>query len=88
MDHRRRLATRTSAAPPTLEIDPQLVTILSRYVADGPEPVCAIAAKFLNILVSESALLESHEIDQFILMNGDALALWYVRTMFYSSSCS
>lgn len=57
-------------------MDSQLITILSRYVVEGPEPVCAIVAKFFNILLSESALLEPHEIDQFILTNGDVLAQW------------
>ncbi|KAF8590616.1 hypothetical protein K439DRAFT_1382139 [Ramaria rubella] len=74
MPQRRRNTVRTSAAPAVLEIDPQLVTILSRYVAEGSEPICALVAKFLSTLVSESALLESHEVDQFILVNGDALA--------------
>jgi hypothetical protein len=73
---RRRATIRGSTVPAALDIDPELVTTLSRYVAEGPDSVCAIVAKFINTLVSESALLESHEIDHFILVNGDALSQW------------
>ncbi|KAF8522278.1 hypothetical protein BU17DRAFT_44873 [Hysterangium stoloniferum] len=88
---RRALRSRTSAPPEvtSLEVDPQLLEALSCYVADGSEQVCSIIAKFLTILVSESAFLGPDEIDRFILTNGDMLALcaWQFYDLESSEIC-
>jgi len=73
---RRKAVIRRGSAPHDLHIDPELVPTLSRYVSEGSDAICTLVAKFLAILVSESALLEQEEIDQFFLSNTDVLAEW------------
>lgn len=55
-----------------------MLDILSLAALEGPEETCLIVAKFLNALVTESSLLSSVEVDQFVLINGHILNKWSV----------
>jgi hypothetical protein len=55
-----------------------MLDILSLAAMEGPEETCLIVAKFLNALVTESSLLSSEEVDQFVLINGHTLNKWLV----------
>lgn len=59
---------------------------LELYVEADVDEVSCIVAKFLNMFLTESPLVESYEGDNFILRNGKMLAAWYVSVL--SPSCS
>lgn len=61
-----------------LSIDMDMLEILSLAATEGTEETCLIVAKFLNALVTESSLLTSEEVDQFVLINGHTLNRWLV----------
>lgn len=50
---------------------------LKLYVKGGVDDVSSLITKFLNAFVNESPLVESYEVDNFILRNGPALCSWY-----------
>lgn len=58
-------------------VDSRLMAVLKSYVEMGVDEVSCLAAAFLNLLVNESPLLESYEVDNFILRNGPTLCQWY-----------
>ena len=74
----RKAIPRGSSAPSELHIDSRLVPILAEYVVESSDQIGALVAKFFATLLSESALLDQHELDQFILANSDTLTQWYV----------
>ncbi|KIL00116.1 hypothetical protein PAXRUDRAFT_821994 [Paxillus rubicundulus Ve08.2h10] len=70
---RRRINTRTDKGADPIIVDPSLMRILDKYVASGSEQVTCIVAKFLHSLMLHASLLESYEIDNFVLRNGSPL---------------
>jgi hypothetical protein len=51
---------------------------LQRYLGVDNEDVSCLVAKFLNTFLNDSPLVESYEVDNFILRNGQILSAWYV----------
>ncbi|EPQ58100.1 hypothetical protein GLOTRDRAFT_72136 [Gloeophyllum trabeum ATCC 11539] len=72
---RRKLNARASAMVDPIIVDARLINCLRGYVECAVEEVSIIIAKFLDMLVKEAALLESYEVDNFILKNEEALCL-------------
>ncbi|KAK7693413.1 hypothetical protein QCA50_002981 [Cerrena zonata] len=70
---RRKLNSRASMLTDPIIVDPRLMAVLKSYVEMGVDEVSCLAARFLNLLVNESPLLESYEVDNFILRNGPTL---------------
>ncbi|KAF9246494.1 hypothetical protein BU15DRAFT_40292 [Melanogaster broomeanus] len=70
---RRRINTRTEKAADPIIVDPSLIRVLNSYVISGSEEVACIVAKFLHSLMLHASLLESYEIDNFVLRNGSTL---------------
>ncbi|KAF8844936.1 hypothetical protein BDN67DRAFT_942465 [Paxillus ammoniavirescens] len=70
---RRRIHTRTEKAADPIIVDPSLMRILDKYVTSGSEQVTCIVAKFMHSLMLHASLLESYEIDNFVLRNGTPL---------------
>lgn len=59
-------------------VDATLMAVLRSYVETGVDEVSCFAARFLNLFVNEAPLLESYEIDNFILRSGQTLCHWLV----------
>ncbi|KIJ69367.1 hypothetical protein HYDPIDRAFT_36436 [Hydnomerulius pinastri MD-312] len=70
---RRRMNTRTEKAADPIIIDPSLLRVLDKFVASGNEEVSCIVAQFLHSFMLHASLLESYEVDNFVLRNGDTL---------------
>ncbi|KAJ3801305.1 hypothetical protein GGU11DRAFT_741651 [Lentinula aff. detonsa] len=70
----RRILGRESQLLDPIVVDTVLMNVLASYVAVGIEEVTCLIAKFLNVFVTDSPTLESHEVDNFILRNGEMMA--------------
>jgi hypothetical protein len=68
--------TRVSMASDPIIIDLALMNALECYVEANVEDVTCFIAKFLNGFVTDASLLESYEVDNFILRNGRVLCAW------------
>ena len=73
---RRKLPNRASELMDPIIVDSRLMAVLKSYVEMRVDEVSCLAARFLNLLVNESPLLESYEVDNFILRNGPNLCQW------------
>ena len=62
-------------------VNSALVDALQSYVETGLDQVSCIAAKFLDAYMHQAQLVETYEVDNFILRNGSSLCTWYV--LFY-----
>ncbi|KAJ4487923.1 hypothetical protein J3R30DRAFT_3280032 [Lentinula aciculospora] len=72
LPHRRILGRESRLLDPIV-VDTVLMNVLASYVAANVEEVTCLIAKFLNIFITDSPTLESHEIDNFILRNGEMM---------------
>ncbi|TCD71881.1 hypothetical protein EIP91_000013 [Steccherinum ochraceum] len=70
---RRKVQGRASEMSDPIIIDPALTTALKAYVKEAVDDVSCLVAKFFNAFVNDSPLVESYEVDNFILRNGIAL---------------
>jgi hypothetical protein len=59
-----------------LDIDMDMLDLLSYAATMGTNVTCIIVAKFLGTLVSESSLLTANLVDQFVAINGHTLCVW------------
>lgn len=66
-------------------VDSALTSALKAYVREGVDDVSCLVAKFFNAFVNDSPLVESYEVDNFILRNGAALCSWYAHTLLHSN---
>ena len=57
-------------------VDPKLMTAAKLYVEQHVDELSCLLAKFLNAFVNETQLVESYEVDNFILRNCVALSSW------------
>ncbi|KIK57795.1 hypothetical protein GYMLUDRAFT_228917 [Collybiopsis luxurians FD-317 M1] len=73
LPHRRRLGQELQHVDPIV-VDTVLMNVLATYAAAGIDDVTCLIAKFLNTFLTDSPSLESYEIDNFILRNGEMLA--------------
>ncbi|KAF9227889.1 hypothetical protein BS17DRAFT_410421 [Gyrodon lividus] len=80
---RRRVNTRAEKAADPVIVDPSLMRVLDKYVTSGNEEIVCIVAKFLHSLMLHTSLLESYEIDNFVLRNGSTLCacIWQFYTV-------
>jgi hypothetical protein len=49
---------------------------LGNYVNTRQEEISAIVARFFYLFVKECSLLETYEVDNFILRNAEVLSSW------------
>ncbi|KAF9075268.1 hypothetical protein BDP27DRAFT_1315801 [Rhodocollybia butyracea] len=73
LPHRKRLGQESELLDPIV-VDMVLMNVLASYVAANIDDVTCVIAKFLNTFLTESPTLEPHEVDNFILRNGEMLA--------------
>ncbi|OAX44683.1 hypothetical protein K503DRAFT_196614 [Rhizopogon vinicolor AM-OR11-026] len=76
---RRKQGTRVARATDPVIIDGRLMLVLSTLVATGMEHIVCLIAKFLHSFVMHASLVEAHEVDNFVLRNGDTLypCIWH-----------
>ncbi|TBU65728.1 hypothetical protein BD310DRAFT_803111 [Dichomitus squalens] len=79
---RRKLHARASTVADPIIVNAAIVDALKSYVETGLQEVSCVAAKFLDAFMHHAPLVESYEVDNFILRNGSALCtcVWH----FYS----
>ncbi|KAE9396073.1 hypothetical protein BT96DRAFT_997116 [Gymnopus androsaceus JB14] len=73
LPHRKRMGQDAQLLDPIV-VDTVLMNVLASYTATDVDDVTCLIAKFLNTFLTESPTLESHEVDNFILRNGEMLA--------------
>jgi len=62
--------------PDFVGVDSGLINVLHYYALAGVDEVSVLIAQFFTAVVTETTLLESHEIDNIILRNGSAMVAW------------
>ncbi|PCH38065.1 hypothetical protein WOLCODRAFT_136025 [Wolfiporia cocos MD-104 SS10] len=80
---RRKLHARTTTMADPVTIDAGFMNILRAYVEAKVDEVSCFVAKFLNAFINDAPFMETYEVDNFILRNGDILCtcMW----QFYGS---
>ena len=73
---RRKLHGRNSTITDPIIVETAIVDALQSYVEVGLEEVCCVVAKFLDAFMHHAALVETFEVDNFVLRNGSALCTW------------
>ncbi|KAF9815310.1 hypothetical protein IEO21_04673 [Rhodonia placenta] len=71
---RRKLHSRTTTMADPVIVNAELMQALTKYVETGNDEISCFIAKFLNAFVNDVPFVESYEIDNFILRNGNSLA--------------
>ncbi|KAJ7774577.1 hypothetical protein DFH07DRAFT_865871 [Mycena maculata] len=71
---RRRLNVRGAAVTDPIVIHPDLMNALEQYITAGTDDVTCLVAKFLTTFLTDSPFLQSYEVDNFVLRNGQMLA--------------
>lgn len=72
----RRTSARASMIPDPIHVDTSFTLALGDYVNTRQEETSVIVAKFFYLFVKECTLLETHEVDNFILRNARVLSSW------------
>lgn len=72
---RRKLNARGAVTDPII-VNSSIIEALKSYVEMGLDEVSCVAAKFLDAFMHHAALVETYEVDNFILRNGSALCTW------------
>jgi len=62
--------------PDPIHVDTSFILALGNYVNARQEDISVIVAKFLYLFVKECSLLETYEVDNFILRNAGVLSSW------------
>lgn len=57
-------------------VDAKIMHVVKVYVEQHFDELSCMLAKFLNAFVSQSAFVESYEVDNFILRNSTTLSTW------------
>lgn len=57
-------------------MDTSFIAALGDYVNARQEEINVIVARFFYLFVKECSLLETHEVDNFILRNARVLSSW------------
>ncbi|TFY64018.1 hypothetical protein EVJ58_g2900 [Rhodofomes roseus] len=71
---RRKLHARNMTMTDTVVISTSFMDILNKYVETNIDDIACLAAKFLNAFVNDAPFIESFEVDNFILQNGNVLS--------------
>ncbi|KAK1236541.1 hypothetical protein PQX77_000234 [Marasmius sp. AFHP31] len=70
---RRAVAHRASTIVDPIVVDHSLMGVLKTYLSVNNDNITCIIAKFLNCFLMSTPYLETHEVDNFILRNGQML---------------
>ncbi len=73
---RRKLNARGATVTDPIIVNTSIIEALKSYVEMGLDEVSCVAAKFLDAFMHHAALVETYEVDNFILRNGSALCTW------------
>ncbi|KAF4603665.1 hypothetical protein EYR38_004080 [Pleurotus pulmonarius] len=73
---RRKITTRAEEISDPITIDPEIMEVLDAYLATDIDELSSYIIKFLYAFLTESPLLESYEVDNFVLRNGQVLCRW------------
>ncbi len=73
---RRKLEARASTMTDPIIIDTKLMNALGSYIEKRVIGLSCLVAKFLNAFVNQTSLVESYEVDNFILRNAATLCSW------------
>lgn len=79
---------RASSVNDPIIVDQKLMVALRTYLNIAVDDVSCMIAKFFHMFLFESPLLESYEVDNFILRNGDMLHTWCVPCPHKIDLCS
>ncbi|KAI1795782.1 hypothetical protein LXA43DRAFT_1163651 [Ganoderma leucocontextum] len=70
---RRKLNARGATVADPIIVNSSIIEALKSYIEMGLDEVSCVAAKFLDAFMHHAALVETYEVDNFILRNGSAL---------------
>lgn len=70
------MQVRASALSDPIILNSNLMENLKSYTDTGVDEVSCLVARFLHLYVNGAHLIESYEIDNFILRNGVTLCAW------------
>ncbi|KAJ8700118.1 hypothetical protein PTI98_003174 [Pleurotus ostreatus] len=73
---RRKITTRAEEISDPITIDPEIMEVLDAYITTDIDELSSYIIKFLHAFLAESPLLESYEVDNFVLRNGQVLCRW------------
>lgn len=73
---RRKIGSRASSMSDPIIVDARIMTAIKLYVEQQIDQLSCLVAKFLNAFVNEASLVESYEVDNFILRNCATLCAW------------
>ncbi|KAF8628411.1 hypothetical protein AX15_003933 [Amanita polypyramis BW_CC] len=74
LPHRRKTNNRHSSSRDPATIDANMANAIEQYVDMDVDEISCVIAKFFNVFLTESPLMEAYEVDNFILRNGKMLA--------------
>ena len=72
----RRTVTRATSIPDPIHVDTSFIFALGHYVKARQVEINIIIAKFFYLFAKECSLLETYEVDNFILRNAGVLSSW------------
>lgn len=75
MSDRRTFARATPVTDP-IHVDTSFITSLGNYVNARQEDISVTIARFFYLFIKECSLLETYEVDNFILRNAGVLSSW------------
>ena len=81
---RRKVVKRASSVLEPVQLNNDFVETLQRLTVEGAQSHRLLVATFLPTFLTDSSLLASHEVENFILSNGHMLIRWYVESIFGS----
>lgn len=73
---RRKVTSRASTVTDPIIVDARVMKAVKLYVEQHIDELSCLLAKFLNAFVSQSSLVESYEVDNFVLRNSSTLSAW------------
>ena len=78
---RRKMHGRNETITDPIIVNSAIIDALQTYVETGSDEVACVTAKFLDAFMHHASLVESFEVDNFVLRNGSSLCTWYVSPL-------
>ncbi len=72
----RRTVARAASVSDPIHVDTSFIFGLGNYVNARQEEISVTVARFFYLFVKECSLLETYEVDNFILRNAGVLSSW------------
>jgi hypothetical protein len=72
----RRTVTRAKPVSDPIHVDTSFIFGLGNYVNARQEEITITVARFFYLFIKECSLLETYEVDNFILRNAGVLSSW------------